>query len=265
MYLPEGGSNLNYSDGTETGCSVNKIPRAFARRGGNFELPSSRDIVVQIQRGSQFLLFVGKTTHVFARGVGNFEWFWWKKKRVVQRVGNYVLLVSKNTHVFARGAGNFELFWWTKKCVFQRWSQICFARLRMYLPERVAILNCSGGQRNVVFRGVESLFSLLTRMRIYLPERGSNFELFWWKKQHVFQRVGKFVFFVNKTTHVFGGRGGNFEWFWWKKERVVEGWKLCFAGWQAYACICQRGWQFRMVLAEKETCCSEGLQLCLAS
>ena len=38
----------------------------------------------------------------------------------------------------------------------------------MYLPEGVAILNCSGGQRNVFFRGVDSLFSLLTRIRMYL-------------------------------------------------------------------------------------------------
>ena len=45
-----------------------------------------------------------------------------------QRGGNYVLLVSKNMHVFARGGGNFELFWWTKKRVFQRWSQVCFVR-----------------------------------------------------------------------------------------------------------------------------------------
>ena len=40
----------------------------------------------------------------------------------------------------------------------------------MYLPEGVAILNCSGGQRNVFFRGVESLLSSLTRIRMYLPE-----------------------------------------------------------------------------------------------
>ena len=78
-----------------------------------------------------------KNRHVFARGSCNFEWFWWKKKRVVQRGSNYVLLVSKHMNVFARGGGNSELFW---------------------------------RQRNVFFRGVESLLSSLTRIRMYLPE-----------------------------------------------------------------------------------------------
>ena len=79
-------------------------------------------------------------------GAGNFEWFWWKKGRVFQRGGNYVLLVRKKMHVFARGGGNFELFWWTKKHVFFRGVGSLFSlltRIRMYLPEEVAILKCS--------------------------------------------------------------------------------------------------------------------------
>ena len=56
----------------------------------------------------------------------------------------YVLLVTKTTHVFARTGGKFVLL--VNK-------NIC-----MYLPEGVAILNCSGGKRNMLFTGAASLF-----------------------------------------------------------------------------------------------------------
>jgi hypothetical protein len=71
-------------------------------------------------------LLVGKTTHVFATEGGNFELFWWKKKRVVQRGGTYVLLVSKNMHVFGGRGGNFEWFWWKKRNVLFRGVAIMF-------------------------------------------------------------------------------------------------------------------------------------------
>ena len=45
-------------------------------------------------------------------------------------------------------------------CFSEGWK--CFfsllTRIRMYLPELVAILNGSGGKRNMFFRGVESFF-----------------------------------------------------------------------------------------------------------
>ena len=67
--------------------------------------------------------------------------FWWKKKHVFQRGGNYVLLVSKNTHVFARG---------------------------------VAILNCSGGQRNVFFREGRKFVLFVGKTTKYLPKGVAN-------------------------------------------------------------------------------------------
>ena len=73
-------------------------------------------------------MLITKTTHVFAKGGGNFELFWWKKERVVQRGRKFVSLVNK--HI-----------------------KIC-----MYLPEEMAILNCSGGKRNLFFRGVAIMF-----------------------------------------------------------------------------------------------------------
>ena len=60
------------------------------------------------RRGRKYVLLVSKNMHVFARKSGNFELFWWKKKRVVQRGGKFVLFVDKTTHVFARGDGNFK-------------------------------------------------------------------------------------------------------------------------------------------------------------
>jgi hypothetical protein len=83
-----------------------------------------------------------------------------EKKRVVQRGRKFVLLVNKNAHVFARGGGNLELPS-RHDIVVQRGFASLFcslARLRMYLPQRVAILNCSGGKRNVLFRGVALMF-----------------------------------------------------------------------------------------------------------
>ena len=56
--------------------------------------------------------------HVFARGGGNFELFWWEKKHVVHRGGKFVLLVDKNMHVFARRGGNIEFFWWKRDMLF---------------------------------------------------------------------------------------------------------------------------------------------------
>ena len=61
-----------------------------------------------VPRGGKFVLVVNKNMYVFARGGGNLELFWWKKKRVVQRGGKFVLFVDKTTHVFARGDGNFK-------------------------------------------------------------------------------------------------------------------------------------------------------------
>ena len=57
--------------------------------------------------GGKFVLLVNRTTHVFARGAGNFELFWWKKEGVVQRGVKFVLLVNKTLHVFARGGGKY--------------------------------------------------------------------------------------------------------------------------------------------------------------
>ena len=38
-----------------------------------------------------------------------------------------------------------------------------------------------------------------------------------------------------------------------------------FVSFQEHAWICQKEWQFRIVLVEKETCCSEGWQVCFVS
>ena len=109
---------------------VNKNAHVFARGGGNCELFWWKKKHV-VQRGGKFVLSVHKNMHVFARGGGNFELFWWKKEPVVQRGGNYVLLVSRNMHVFARGVGNFELPS-NHDIVVQRGSQVCFVRWQDY-------------------------------------------------------------------------------------------------------------------------------------
>ena len=62
--------------------------------------------------GGKFVLLVNRTTHVFARGAGNFELFWWKKEGVVQRGVKFVLLVNKTLHVFAREGGKYLLEGW---------------------------------------------------------------------------------------------------------------------------------------------------------
>ena len=84
------------------------------------------------------------------------------KRNVFFRGGRskFVLFVDETTHVFARGGGNLELPS-RHDIVVQRGFASLFcslARLRMYLPQRVAILNCSGGKRNVLFRGVALMF-----------------------------------------------------------------------------------------------------------
>ena len=63
--------------------------------------------------------------HVFARGGGNFELFWWEKKHVVHRGGKFVLLVNKTMHVFARGGGNFELSWKREMLLIGAESLLC--------------------------------------------------------------------------------------------------------------------------------------------
>ena len=73
-----------------------------------------------------------------------------EKQRVFQRGGNYVLLVSKN------------------------------------MPERVAILNCSGGQRNVFFRGVERFFFVNQNTHVFATGVG-NVEVFCRKRNLLFR------------------------------------------------------------------------------
>ena len=99
--------------------------------------------------GRKFVLFVDKTMHVFARGGGNFELFWWTKKRVFQRGGFVVFFVNKNTHVFARGGGNFEVLCRKGNLLFRGDACIC---------QRVAISNCSGGKRDMLFIGAAIMF-----------------------------------------------------------------------------------------------------------
>ena len=77
----------------------------------------------------------------------------------------------------------------------------------MYLPEGLAISNCSGGQRNVFFRDGRKFVLFVGKTTHVFARGGGNFELFWWTKKCGFQRGGKFVFFVNKNAHVFARRG----------------------------------------------------------
>ena len=75
-------------------------------------------------------------------------------------------------------------------CFSEGWKVFFFVNKNAHVFAKVAILNCSGGKSNMFFRGVASVFSLLTRIRSYLPERVAilkYFEVFCRKRNLLFR------------------------------------------------------------------------------
>ena len=170
MYLPERVAILIFSGGKKTCCSegvasfvllVNKNAHVFARGGGNCELFLVEKENMLFRGVASLFCQSTRICMYLPEGVAILNCFWWKKGTCCFRgVAIMFLLVSSNMHVFARGVGNFELPS-NHDIVVQKGSQVLFCsltRLCMYLPERVAIFNGSGGKRNVFFRGVEIMF-----------------------------------------------------------------------------------------------------------
>ena len=157
-----GGKNNMFFRGLESGkfvFFVNKNTHVFGGRGGNLNGSGGKRNV--LFRGLEIMFcWLASIRMYLPEGLAISNCSGGKRNVFFRGGSKFVLFVDETTHVFARGGGNLELPS-RHDIVVQRGFASLFcslARLRMYLPQRVAILNCSGGKRNVLFRRVALMF-----------------------------------------------------------------------------------------------------------